>query len=70
MNVKELTAARVKSAQEHDENTGEDNGDLIEILEVALETLKHNELIGQFLENLRDAEIDEIIEYEWLQEAT
>lgn len=66
MNVNQLMAKLTTSAGEHDTNTGEDNGDIIDILRIALETLKHDELIPQFLDNLRDEEISEIPEFEWL----
>jgi hypothetical protein len=70
MNVDQLMVALTKSAEDHDENTGESNGDLVAILRIALETLKHDGLIEQFLDNLRDEEISEIPEFEWLVPAT
>lgn len=68
MNLNQLMVKLTTSAEQHDENTGEDNGDIIDILRIALETMKHDELIPQFLDNLRDEEIDEIPEFTWLKD--
>jgi hypothetical protein len=65
----QLIVAFTKSADDHDEGTGEDNGDIVVVLRRALEHLEAVNQLPQFLEALSQTDLAEIFEFEWLRPA-
>jgi hypothetical protein len=67
MNTNQLIAALTSSAELHDENTGEDHGDLPRVLRIALEHLESLGQLPDFIERLAKTDLPEFWEYEWLR---
>lgn len=67
MNVDQLMVALTRAAEEHDENTGEDHGDLVQLLGRALAHLEAAGQLQAFVERLAQTSFADVPEYDWLK---
>lgn len=68
MNAKQLLEQIIRSAHEHDENTSEDNGDMLIVFELALRHLEGLNQLNDFVDTLAKTDLADVLEFEdWLK---
>jgi len=67
MNVDQLMVALTRSAESHDENTGESHNDLAALLRAAVLRLDAAGQLQAFVDDLKFLNWSDVNEYEWLK---